>query len=70
LMGSRADYADSKLVKILDVIEEILTNDYSWSVPDFWFGCFKITEAWLSPWMMDDKKRNIRVKDFYLYYVI
>jgi hypothetical protein len=70
LMGYIAEYADAKLVKILDCITEILTNNYSWSVSDFWFGVYKITEAGLSPPMMDDKQRNIRTKDLYLYYLI
>ena len=70
LFGGKAEYPDTKLVKILEYLTEILTNNYSWNVPDFGFWVYKIAEAGWSPWMIDEKWRNIRVKDFYLYYTV
>jgi len=63
-------YSDVDIIEYLEIVEEILTNDYSWGVKDFGFGVHKITLAWTSEPMTDDKLRNIRTKDFYLYYRI
>jgi hypothetical protein len=70
LFGNSVNYTDAKLITNMERITQLLVNDYSVSVPNFWFGCYKITEVGLSPPMMDDKKRNIRTKDFYLYYLL
>lgn len=63
----KAEVSDYELLSILETLAFVLCNDLN---EDLGFGLYKITEAGGSPPMVDNKGRNIRVKDFYLHYTI
>ena len=68
LSAGKAEVADYELLCILESLVLILCEEEMQE--NLGFGLYKITEAGGSPPMVDNKGRNIRVKDFYLHYTL
>lgn len=69
LSAGKANEADHELLSILESLSLILCDEEGVK-DDLGFGLYKVSEAGGSPPMADPKGRNIRVKDFYLHYML
>ena len=66
LSAEGSKVSDSQLFLLLEGFAELLCDGNT----DLWTEVYSITEAGGSPGMVDEKGRNIRVKDFYIRYMI
>lgn len=66
LSAEGSKVSDNQLFLLLEGFAELLCSENT----DLWTEVYSITEAGGSPGMVDEKGRNIRVKDFYIRYMI
>ena len=66
LSAEGSKVSDNQLFLLLEGFAELLCGENT----DLWTEVYSITEAGGSPGMVDEKGRNIRVKDFYIRYMI
>lgn len=66
LSAEGSKVSDNQLFLLLEGFAELLCGENT----DLWAEVYSITEAGGSPGMVDEKGRNIRVKDFYIRYMI
>ena len=66
LSAEGSKVSDNQLFLRLEGFAELLCSENT----DLWTEVYSITEAGGSPGMVDEKGRNIRVKDFYIRYMI
>lgn len=66
LLAEGSKVSDNQLFLLLEGFAELLCSENT----DLWAEVYSITEAGGSPGMVDGKGRNIRVKDFYIRYMI
>ena len=66
LSAEGSKVSDNQLFLLLEGFAELLCSENT----DLWTEVYSITEAGGSPGMVDEQGRNIRVKDFYIRYMI